>query len=185
MPPDEYTQLTTICNFEVGWGQGRRSGWVRRIGLELLLEQNDALLDRTTANRAADNLVAAHLARSVSAQEHHVLFAVEADRTNGLKCDAQGKTKNRSSQICCKSKTRINGCTVSPVPWSLAVPAAVSGRHANCWIRLGRPVPWRRLRQPHFDYSFRHHSRHLGQPAIGWAVTNYPCRRTTAGSIQF
>lgn len=47
-------------------------------------EQNDALLHRAPADRTADDLVAAHLARAVTAQEHHVLLAIKAHRAHGL-----------------------------------------------------------------------------------------------------
>lgn len=59
-----------------GWCKGRR--W------ELHLKEDDALFDGSPANGTADNLVAAHLARSMAAQEHHVLFAVKAYGADGL-----------------------------------------------------------------------------------------------------
>lgn len=53
----------------------------------MCLEQNNSLLDRFAANWAAVNLITAHLAGSVTAQEHHVTDAIEADRAHRLLLD--------------------------------------------------------------------------------------------------
>lgn len=48
------------------------------------LKQNDPLLDRLATNGTTVDLVAAHLARPVATQEHHVPDAVEAHRAHCL-----------------------------------------------------------------------------------------------------
>lgn len=53
----------------------------------MCLEQNNSLLDRFAANWAAVNLITAHLAGSVTAQEHHVTDAIETDRAHRLLLD--------------------------------------------------------------------------------------------------
>lgn len=74
-----YTFDYRVCGCVEGWGG---------LKLQLLcLEQNDPLLDRLAANGASVNLVAAHLAGSVAAQEHHVPDAIETDRAHCLFLD--------------------------------------------------------------------------------------------------
>lgn len=66
------------------WFEGREE---LEIATFVCLEQNDSLLNGFAANRAAVNLVAAHLAGSVTTQEHHVSDAVEADGAHCLLLD--------------------------------------------------------------------------------------------------